>query len=178
MTLLLLLLGLSAAINFYYLWPRSKTDQKAVNNEEKFGVYCGGEVKADACYWFDGWGVIWEEAKTILGESILKTEEISNFKPARGGGLLPENLASNFIKIIDFLKTGYLKVEKINLKRDDQELEVLVGYKPTGLKTKIFFNLRIDPKINLAGLTAFLKKYQPRELEYIDLRVENKIFYK
>lgn len=178
MTLLLFFLLLSAAINFYYLWPRSKADQAAVDSEENFGVYCGGETKADSCYWFDGRGVIWGEAKIILGESILKTEEVSNFKPARGSSLLPEKLALNFIKIVNFLKTGYLMVEKINLKRDDQELEVLVEYKPTGLKTRIFFNLRIDPKINLAGLAAFLEKYKPRELEYIDLRVENKIFYK
>ena len=177
-SLLLFLLLLSAAVNFYYLWPRSKTDLILINNRENYGVYCVGEIKADSCYWFDGRGVIWGEAKTILGESILKTEEVSDFRPARGIGLLPKRLVPNFIKVIDFLKTGYLEVDKVILKRGDQELEVSAFYKSTGLKTKILFNLRIDPQSNLVGLVAFLKKNRPKELEYIDLRVENKIFYK
>ncbi len=171
-SLLLFFLLLSAAINFYYLWPKSAAiGQLTVHARVDYGVYCVGEIRADVCYWFDRQGRLWDEAKTIVGESILKVEEISDFKPVRGQSFLPEQLVANFVKIFDFLKTGYLEVKTISLKREDQELEVLT-------KTKILFSLRFDSKNNLAGLVAFLKKHEPKELEYIDLRVENKIFYK
>ena len=178
MPFLTLSLFLAIALNAYHFWPRAGVGKNNLVKQKNYGAYCVGEERPDSCYWFDEQGIVWNEAKTIVDERLLKIEEISDFQPSRGQSFLSKELIVNLIKILDFFRSSRVLAESIKLKRDDQELEAMANYPETGLKTRVLFNLRFNPQNNLTGLTVFLKKYKPKDLEYIDLRVENKIFYK
>ena len=139
---------------------------------EEFGVYCVGPEQATDCYLFDDQGVILGKAKTFVGEVLIKIDDVSDYKPQLKQSFLPAADWQNSWLILDFLKSGQIKPEVITLKRSSQELAV----RSDG--PRLFFSYRFDPTDHLAALRLLRQKPNWFNLSYIDLRTENRVFYK
>ncbi len=168
----------SLFISVYYLWNGSSADllsslQSNNNKIREYGVFCIGEERLDICYWFDNNGVLINKATTIVGNVSLKINEISDYKPEINKQFLDDYLWKNMAFIMEFLKSGKLNVKNILFIRDDQDLIVI-----TNNDVKILFSLRFNPQNNIVGLLSALEKNKIKNVSQIDLRVENKIFYK
>ncbi len=163
-----------------------------IKEREKFGVWCTTQTNTDytrtntdspyksvfsqyesACRWFDKEGIIFAEAPMVDGTLINKVSDFTNRQLVIGDITLEQKLFDNLLKIFEVLEKsglgrGFLKLENL----DFQEI---VFSHPFGFK--IYFSLRIDPIFTLAGIQS-LKEVGLEKVEYIDFRVENRVYYK
>jgi len=170
---------------------------------EKFGIWCqktqitrGSEIiNADqhadpreisdlqkeisegsaSCWWFDKNGILFEEAPLSEGNLINKVDDFSERALKIGEPALEERLFSNLIKIFEVLEKSDLKIKSLRLEK--LELQEIVANPLNNSFPKIYFSLRIDPKFAIAALES-LKNLGLERIEYIDLRVENRAYYK
>ena len=138
-----------------------------IKERERFGVWC----EMSDCFWFDENGVIFSEAPMVEGNLINKVDDFSGRSLKIGESVLAEKFFSNLLKIFEVLeKTGLgiksLKLEKLELQ------EIITESSP-----KIYFSLRIDPGFGLSAIESF-RNIGLEKIEYIDLRVENRAYYK
>ena len=182
-TILILVLIIAAAI--YYrdqllvLWQdiervRNQPEVEKILAEtrrEEYGIFCSGVEIANDCYLFDKNGVVFAKARTVVGEVILRIDEITDSRPPIGQSFLPQSDWENTLKILEFVKKGEWPAATFRLKRQQQEL-ILEGL------PKLLFSLRFDPSQHLLALTELKNKVNFQSLLYLDLRVEDKIFYK
>ena len=168
----------SLFISVYYFWNAPSIDLVssllAKNNKiREYGVFCIGEERPDVCYWFDNNGVLNQKATVILGDVLLNINEISDYKPETNKQFLESHLWKNMAFILEFLKSEKLDIKSVSFIRSDQDLIVI-----TDSDVKILFSLRFNPQNNIAGFLSALEKNKMKNVSQIDLRVENKIFYK
>ncbi len=126
------------------------------------------------CFWFDKNGIVFSEAPTVEGELLNKVNEFSGRILKLGDRALPENLASNLIKIFRIIETAGLNAKTINL--EDLSLEEV--YVSSISDPKIFFNLRINPEFALSAISALKNSGKWNKIIYLDFRVENRAYYK
>jgi len=173
-----------------------------VKEREKFGIWClitriNADEAADAatrinadnisenqrnnqresasCWWFDKTGIIFEEAPSVEGNLINKVDDFSGRTLKLGEIVIKGNLFSNLVKIFEVLEKSDLKIKSLRLER--LELQEIITDSPGNLLPKIYFSLRIDPGFSLPALESF-KNLGLEKIEYIDLRVENRAYYK
>jgi hypothetical protein len=141
-----------------------------VEEREKFGIWC----LAEKCFWFDKNGIVFEEAPEMEGGLIRKVSDFSDRRLAEGDKILESRFIENLIKIFGILESAGLGY---SLKLDNLELQEITAVPAQKNLPEIYFSLRVDPSF---GLTA-LKKLEEKNLanlSYIDLRVENRAYYK
>ncbi len=139
---------------------------------EVVGVYCVG-AKA-SCYVFDREGVVFGAAQTVVGTGIVKIEDRSDFKSALNAPLLGAAAWHNLSRIIAAVKDNELDAGSIILNRSDNEATVMLLPE----RTPVYFSLAFDPRAHVDALPELRKKISFIGLQYIDMRVEGKIFYK
>ncbi|MEK7657855.1 MAG: hypothetical protein AAB366_01525 [Patescibacteria group bacterium] len=137
-----------------------------VKEREKFGIWC-----ANNCFWFDKKGVVFLESPSTEGSLINKIDDFSDRSFNLGDKILEEKFLSNLIKIFEILEKSGLKIK--SLKLEDIALQEII----TDSSPKIYFSLRIEPNFALAALQS-LENIGFEKMEYIDLRVENRAYYK
>lgn len=150
----------------------------SILKRERFGIWCklttyNQQPITNDCYWFDKKGVIFSEALRAEGQLINKVDDFSGRSINLGESVLEEKFCSNLIKIFEILEKPGLKIK--SLKLENLELQEVVTNSP--LMPKIYFSLRINPEFALTALES-LKKIGFKKIEYIDLRVENRSYYK
>lgn len=143
----------------------------SVLEKEKFGIWC--QLTTNDCWWFDKKGVIFSEALRAEGQLINKVDDFSGRSLSLGEPALEEKFLSNLIKIFEILEKSDLKIK--SLKLENLELQEVVT--DSSLMPKIHFSLRINSEFALAALES-IKKIGFEKIEYIDLRVENRAYYK
>lgn len=164
----------------------------AVQERERFGIWCvnpslledrpsskprasqsskseGGEI----CYWIDEEGVMFEEAPLTEGTLILKVRDIKNPRLAIGFQVLEDRFINNLIAILKNLKDFNFAVENLILDRELQELKV-----ETYDGLLVLFSIRFDPQLNINSFKELQGILDFKKIKYIDLRVENRIYYK
>ena len=174
-----------------------------IKERERFGIWCqktqiarGSEIiNADqhadpreisdlqkeisegsaSCWWFDKRGILFKEAPSIEGNLINKVDDFSGRSLKVGELALEEKLFSNLIKIFEVLEKSDLKIKSLKLEK--LELQEIIADPLNNSFPKIYFSLRIDPKFAMAALES-LKNLGLGKIEYIDLRVENRAYYK
>ncbi|KKR88881.1 MAG: hypothetical protein UU85_C0001G0067 [Candidatus Wolfebacteria bacterium GW2011_GWA2_42_10] len=137
---------------------------------EKFGIWCPQEEFAMNCWWFDKNGIVFEKAPRVEGEIIYKIIDSSQGELSLGGRILDESLFKNLLKIFELL-------EKADFNSKTFRLDLALYEVQTELSPKIYFNIRIDPDFGLSALQSF-KNQDLKKIEYIDLRVENRAYYR
>ena len=153
--------------------------RKAVIIEAKerifFGIACGPEEGSKECFAFDREGVIFGYSPFAEGSLILKTKNDNHFPMFPGSSILPrEDWIKSVFETIDILKNVGLNTHMVLIK--NYSLEEWEAYTTEG--PRIIFSFHFLPK-NLADLINNLEqKFEISGLEYIDFRVENRIFYK
>ena len=157
-----------------HLFSRNLTIE--INEREVIGVWCKNE--SDLCFYFDKAGVMFKPALKFSGEIFLTIED------NRGRDF---NLSDAFDDKELF--------EKINLTRNILDELKFLGYSnfflPQGsfefwVKTKEGWYVYLDKESDIPTQLVALKKFldeklfpeRRRTLEYIDLQVNNRIYYK
>lgn len=150
-------------------WIRQAIDIQ-IKERLRFAVWCG---KAGQCYWIDKEGTAFEEAPFTEGSLILTVQEKEKEALIKGEPVAEERFAANIIEVIEGISALNIPIEKIEFDRELQEIRVQTYRGPD-----ILFSIRFDPKFNLDSLHALRQKIGFERIEYIDLRAENRIFYK
>ncbi len=153
-----------------------------IEERERFGVWCPSVGNASTttavageCWWFDKNGVIFAEASQLEGQLINKVDDFSGRSLEAGNLALEENFLNNLIKIFDVLDKSGLKIKSLRL--ENLQFQEIVADPPVTSLPKIYFSLRFDPGFGVAAI-ASLKNLGLEKISYIDLRVENRMYYK
>lgn len=155
----------------------SKPDAEAIARsfkKESFGVYCAGAIQANDCFLFDEDGILFGAARTVVRDIIITIEDNSNFRPMVNKAFISEDEWRALKPIILSIQNKELIVHRITLNRAEKELTVIIP--PTDIP--VYFSLQFDPIKHLRALGQLTKKISFEKLQYFDLRVEGKIFYK
>jgi len=123
------------------------------------------------CFWFDKNGVIFAEAPFVEGNLINNVDDFSGRSLKLGELVLAEKFFSNLLKIFEVLEKSDLGIKSLKLEKLEFQ-EIITESSP-----KIYFSLRIDPKFTLAAIES-IKNLGLERIKYIDLRVENRVYYK
>ena len=141
---------------------------------EDFGVLCVKDtIGADSCYIFDKEGVVFEVANVVVGDVIARVNDASDFKPALGVMLADAGVWQNMAPIIAYAKEG-LPASRMEFSRAEREITITL----TDSGTKLYFSLQFDPSEHIRALKELGKTVPLEMLQYADLRVKGRVFYK
>jgi|SRR3989338_7352271 len=147
----------------------------------QIGIWChpaGGQPQTDNCYYFDKEGIVFKEAPQTEGTLILKIKDFGKKKVSLGDQVLNYNqlkfiaefnnkiTENNQFKIIEFKITPSANFD----------LEAI-----TDRGWSIYLDQNQDPASEADNLFTILNeviKNKASNLEYIDLRLPSRIFYK
>lgn len=146
-----------------------------IQERETIGILC--KQDADSCFYFDKNGVIFENAPNTSGSLIIVIKDYSQRDLKLGDAALD----GNFIDTATVIKEELF--QKMGIGTSSFDIESYPAEKLrviTGESWYILFSLKRDIKSQLSALKAALdEKIQDRmSLEYVDLRIENRIYYK
>ena len=146
-----------------------------IQERESIGIFC--ETSKDMCFYFDKNGIVFEKAPDTSGGLIDLIKDYSQKEFKIGDEVLNKDLIDNILIIKNelFQKIG-LKVASFDIDSYPvEELRVV-----TNESWYILFSLNRDIKSQLLALEVALdEKIQNRSsLQYVDLRIENRIYYK
>lgn len=140
-----------------------------VKERVQFAIWCG---KAGMCYWIDYSGVPFEEAPRTEGSLILIVYD-SQEAAVLGREVVENRFIPNLVAVLEGVAELRLPVKEIVFDRKLQEVRVETYSGPD-----IIFSIRFAPALNLVSLQSLREKVGLKGIKYIDLRVENKLFYK
>ena len=140
-----------------------------IKERERLAVWCGIN---NYCYWIDQSGIAFEEAPLTEGSLILTIHNNSE-SVVLGAKIAEERFEIILISVLKGILELHLPVKKIVFDKRLQEIEITAYSGPD-----LFFSIRFDPSLNLSSLRSLQEKDELRKAKYIDLRVENRIYYK
>jgi cell division septal protein FtsQ len=144
----------------------------SVNERKPIGLWCLNQQ--NKCYWFDDDGILFEKGMASEGGLILKVLDDSNRNLGLGGKILKDNFLKVFFEIINKLKAAELNIFEIQIK--DLNLEEITVKTLNG--PNIYFSLRFLPPEIKPIIDNFKNQNIFDKLNYIDFRVENRVYYK
>lgn len=153
-----------------------------IQERESVGIFCKenpafAKASAGTCFYFDKNGIAFENAPNTSGSLIDLIKDYSQKEFKIGDEVLSKELMDNILAIKNelFQKIG-LKIANFDIDSYPvEELRVV-----TNESWYILFSLKRDIKSQLLALKVALdEKIQNRaSLQYVDLRIENRIYYK
>lgn len=132
---------------------------------------------SSGCYLLDRFGFAFAPAPTYSGPTYLELQSSFGTEPVIGRSFLPKQ---DFILLVDFVervKKQGLKIDHISIAEDSSKLVL-------GSKTAILFKPKQDLKVLGDNIELILKNTRILaedsldDLEYLDLRFGNKVYYK
>jgi len=140
------------------------------------GFWC--QPKADKCYYFDKEGIIFKEAPETEGSLILKITDLNNQNAQIGNKVINDdllNFITNFYNQISNFKK--FKIIEFKIKpMTNIDLEAI-----TNSSWSIYLDPAQNPESEANNLFTVLTealKNQTYNLDYVDLRIPSRIFYK
>ena len=156
-------------MNFEKNWG-SKTVTIEVTERKPFGIFC-----ETLCYWFDEEGVLFDRSPEATGFLIAKVKDENRRNLGLNDQIIgkPE-FTDNLIQTIKILSAGSILKPKTYVIKNIglQEFHVLTD------GPELYFSLGFIPKDLTKILEAIAKETNIRRLNYIDFRVENRVYYK
>ncbi|MEA3420565.1 MAG: cell division protein FtsQ/DivIB, partial [Acidobacteriota bacterium] len=154
---------------------------------KEIGILCKVETQKEEnltkdfyrdCYYIDKNGVIFEEAPQTSGTLILVIKDYSGEKAEMGKSILEKGLVAELVDLRNYL------FEQLNLKVVDFAIQSKSS-KDIRIDTHegwyILFDSSRDFKKQVEALRLILErkiKGDRNNLEYVDLRIENRVYYK
>jgi len=152
-----------------------------------------------ACFWFDSDGIIFKKAIEVEGNLIISLNDYSQKSVGLNRKILPDQLIANIFSIFMAVSQSGLRIKEMrlnDLSLEEMEVDTYDGL-PTdlpaesslpGLRSdyggvgkagpKIYFSLRF-PADNVPDIINSLKEKSVfGGLQYVDFRVENRVYYK
>jgi cell division septal protein FtsQ len=149
-----------------------------VNFEKRIqiGIWC--QPQADNCYYFDKEGIIFKEAPQTEGALILKIEDFEKKEVSLGDQILNYNqlkfIAEFNNKITENNQFKIIEFKIASSKNFDLEAITDRGW-------SIYLDQNQDPVLEANNLFTILNeviKNKASNIEYIDLRLSSRVFYK
>lgn len=150
-------------------WIRQSVDI-SIKERSRLAIWCNS---AGDCSWIDGNGMFFEKAPQVEGSLILTIFDVNAGYIRQGEKISEDRFVGNIIKIINDLKDLNLAVKKINF---DSKLEEIRVQNYSG--PDIYLSIRFNPDANINSLKSLIEKNGVKNYKYIDLRVENRIYYR
>jgi len=159
----------------------------SLKEKEDFAIVCrtekikNKEVEIDQtknCFYLDNKGIIFKEAPQTSGSLIILIKDYSNRDYKIGEKIFEEKII-NFISetkefLLSEIKLQVLDFDILSFPPDDMRAITSEGW-------YILFNLQKNAADQLSALKAVLDekvKEGRKNLQYIDLRIENRVYYK
>ena len=130
------------------------------------------------CFYIDNEGIVFEEAPEIYGGTMVVLKDVSNREIKIGDKTVDNNVISF---IINAQKSLYEKVNISLLYFQINSFPTIDVIAQTAEGWQIIFDITRQPEAQVIALEKILQekiKEQRDHLEYIDLRVENRVYYK
>ncbi len=145
-----------------------------VVEREPFAIWCLKKNLPERCFWFDEKGIVFRQAPVTSGNIIKIISDYTQDNLAVNTKILPEEFLPNFLSILNVLSLSGLNSRDIAIKDLAlQEVEVSLSQGP-----EIYFSLRHDSKNYLKAIQSLANHLKLSNLKYIDLRTENRIYYR
>jgi len=152
-----------------------------ITERKPYGIWCLGSSDektggddGTSCYWFDRQGVIFERSFAAEGNLIQTISDASGRRLGLSSRILPDNLTEPMLLILETIKNSEINVREIKLKDLNlQEVEVTSNGGPA-----LYFSLRFSSDRLADAINALRQKVNFDKLEYVDFRVENRVYYK
>jgi len=177
--ILLIILILSILGLIYVLIPHLNLNfQINKNKVEKYGqigIFCKQDTTD--CFYIDRQGIIFEAAPKTSGGLVVLIKDYSNREIKLYDKILDPELINMILEIKDYLST------EIGLSVASFDIDAYPAGKLRVITNEswyILFGLKQEIKKQLLSLKAVLDgKIQDRSLlQYVDLRIENRVYYK
>lgn len=147
-----------------------------LKEREAVGVYC--KSGAETCFYFDSNNILFKESPRFSGQLFLVVEDSRNREFKLGDSFDDAELIENVFetkRIIDELRI----IEYQNFFLPENSFDFWV-------KTKAGWSVYLDKETDIASQLIALKKFlneklspdRGQTLQYIDLRINNRIYYK
>jgi len=150
-------------------WLRQNLEMN-IKERPRLAIWCD---TSDNCYWIDFEGMMFEEAPQTEGSLILTIYDDRSESIIKGTKIVEERFIGNLTKLIKNIAKLKMPIKRIVFSKRIQEIKVETYTGPN-----LLFSIRFDPTLNMASLQNIEGENGFNEIEYIDLRVENRIFYK
>ncbi|MDO8504784.1 MAG: hypothetical protein Q7S36_02930 [Candidatus Liptonbacteria bacterium] len=136
-----------------------------------YGIWC---ESPEVCFWFDDEGVLFRKSPASQGNLIKTVTDSSGRSLGLGARVLPENFFANLLSIFDSLERGGVSPNSLEVK--DLSLgEVAVGISEG---PDLYFSLQFS-SANTPDILKMLKSGSAfSKLQYVDLRIPNRAYYK
>lgn len=135
---------------------------------ERYVVWCTSED----CYWVDHTGILFEKAPETEGQLVLMVKDTENLN--LGDTVLKPDQFEAVSKILAAMLSQHIGIRETAINRPLQEIHLT-----TLTGTKILMSLRFDPSVTaIPAIERFSKNPGLRNLEYLNLTVENRAFVK
>ncbi len=136
------------------------------------GILC---LPTNDCYGFDGSGVVFSKMPQSQGSLILRIDDQNQRNVSLGSKILPnDQWVNNIFQTLKVLAANNVSIASVGIRPLDlKEWQVDLVAGPI-----FYFSLNFMPD-NLDGiLQNLLKRLDLSKLQYLDFRVENRIYYK
>ncbi|MBP6855457.1 MAG: hypothetical protein KBC26_00520 [Candidatus Pacebacteria bacterium] len=147
----------------------SRSVRFSVAEREQYGLWCS---KNEGCSWFDVHGIVFAPGPVTEGQLIKKVIDTTDRVMRPGDCVLDQETTTSLLSIFSFLETVGVSGRTLVLESyDAQEVRTIGNKKPV-----LYFSTRFDPFSSLKTVERLLAS--KTSLEYIDLRVKNRVYYK
>ena len=126
------------------------------------------------CWWYDSGGVLFRRAPSAQGSLIPVVHDYSRSDLGLFKTVLPDALFANLLSVFDALSRAQVAAASVKLINIDfQELEV-----DTYSGLKFYFSLRFPADATAQVIDTLRQDNSFGRLQYVDFRVENRVYYK
>jgi hypothetical protein len=145
-----------------------------IEERERVGIWCFSGTDPKKCFWFDADGILFMPGYFAEGNLIPLLEDHSREPLALGDRALEARFLPNLVSIFSALDSIHLSISEVRL--SDLGREEVEAYTYEG--PKLLFSLRFPAAGVPDAIKAVEKITALSKLQYIDFRVENKVYYK
>ncbi|HUY69755.1 MAG TPA: hypothetical protein VMU70_01940 [Candidatus Tyrphobacter sp.] len=146
-----------------------------VSVEERSKTFLWCEAKSQTCFWVDDNGVIFEPADLSSASSSDYLISDSTGRPLK---ILAQALPQNFFQN---LRSDFAFLKELNIQPREAEISDL-NYREFAVKTvdgkTVYFSLTFNPILDATAVQNFIKSGVWAKLSYLDLRIEDRIYYR
>lgn len=145
-----------------------------VTERKRAGIWCFERSDPQRCFWFDAGGILFLPAYSAEGNLIPVLHDYSREPLALGESALQAKFLPNMLSIFSALKSIHLSVREVRLNdlgREEIEVQTYNG-------PRLLFSLRFPAAGVPDAIAAVERVVKLADLQYIDFRVENKVYYK
>ncbi|MBI2057523.1 MAG: hypothetical protein HYT63_00865 [Candidatus Yanofskybacteria bacterium] len=154
------------------------TVKVSLDGKTALGVWCFGAGDQDKCFYFDKNGVAFETSADSDGPLLLRIEDEKGRFEKLGQAVAGKELLAFVLSIRPELEKVKIDIKKITVPADEDfrvDTQTSEGW-------EIYFSARDDLKSQVNSLDVFLsQKISPEkrsQLQYIDVRIPNRVYYK